>query len=268
MALDLPYVCLTAPNLPAGWERAVTECYWTGLAMPTEYDKPGDPKSLEVSLCLAVSEPFSEPRIHRAMPGGIGDLEIYTQEVVKGIHDSWIDPAAGKWQYTYHERLTNYTVPGSAPVNQLALVVQSLAKTEHSRRAQAILWKPWDDPQSEHPACLQRLWFRLIGDRLVMSAHMRSNDAYKAAFMNMYAFTALQAEVAKDLSVLLDREIVPGQYNHIVDSFHIYGSYLQEVEGFLKSIEVRSFEDRTYTTEEVRPLIEEAREKLAAKENL
>ena len=27
------------------------------------------------------------------------------QEVVNGIHDHWIDPAAGKWTYTYHERL-------------------------------------------------------------------------------------------------------------------------------------------------------------------
>lgn len=52
---------------------------------------------------------MSEPRIHRAFPGGIVELEAYRQEVVEGIHDHWVNPAEGKWEYTYHERLTAYS---------------------------------------------------------------------------------------------------------------------------------------------------------------
>ena len=262
--LDLPMVCIRAANLPEGWERAVVACWEQGVSIPTQYDRPGDPPSREVSLCLAVADPFAEPRLHRALPGGMYDLEVYRQEVLDGLHDHWIDPAAGKWQYTYHERLAAYRVPGRAePVDQLEYVVETLAAAPESRRAQATLWKPWEDGLTDHPACLQRLWFRLLGDRLVMSAHLRSNDAYKAAFMNMYAFTELQARIAERLSARLERTIVPGQYNHLADSFHIYGSYFADFRGFLETLQARSFEQRTFTSEQVAPLFAEAREKIA-----
>ena len=270
--LDLPLVFITERTLPEGWEMAVVECWERGVEIRTQYDKPGDPPSCDVTLCLSVAEPFSEPRIHRAMPGGIYDLEIYTQEVCDGVHDHWIDMSdPQKWHYTYHERLTDYRqhsaaeAAGCDPVDQLAQVVNKLAEDPNTRQAQAIIWKPWCDPYDAHSPCLQRLWFRLVGDRLVMNAHIRSNDAFKAGFMNMYAFTALQARIAQQLAERMERPIVPGQYNHIADSFHIYGSYFEDFRGFLETLKTRTFEQRTYTTEEVAPLFEEAREKIVAK---
>ncbi len=263
-SLTLPVICCTADNLAEGWEQAVVATWERGAQIPTQYDKPGDPPSRDATLVLAVADSFAEPRIHRALPGGIYDLEVYRQEVVDGIHDSWIDPEAGKWSYTYHERLTAYTPLGTdEPVNQLELMLEGLTQTPYTRRAQAILWKPGLDQADEHPPCLQRLWCRVFGDQLVMSAHIRSNDAYKAAYMNMYAFTELQKVLAERLSAKLGQPIRVGQYNHIVDSFHIYGSYFEEFEGFLRSLETRTFEQRTFTTEQVAPLIEEARERIA-----
>ena len=44
----------------------------------------------------SVEDPFAEPRIHRAFPGGLEDLEIYRQEVVDGVHDHWIAPQEGQ----------------------------------------------------------------------------------------------------------------------------------------------------------------------------
>lgn len=93
------------------------------------------------------------------------------------------------------------------------------------------------------PACLQRLWFRIADGKLHMNIHIRSNDAFKAAFMNMYAFTELQREMAGQIGVK------PGEYMHIADSFHIYGSYFDEFEGFLQTVKKRSEADRVYTTE-------------------
>ncbi len=264
-ALALPVICVQADNLAEGWEQAVVDTWERGARIPTQYDKPGDPPSRDVSLMLSVSDPFAEPRIHRALPGGIYDLEVYRQEVVDGIHDHWIDPEAGKWSYTYHERLAAYTkCPAGESVNQLELMLEALAEAPHTRRAQAILWKPGTDQTDEHPPCLQRLWCRVFGDELVMSAHIRSNDAFKAAFMNMYAFTELQKMLAEQLAQKLGRDIRVGQYNHIVDSFHIYGSYFKEFEGFLQSLERRTLAQRTFTTEQIAPLIEEARERIAA----
>ncbi len=261
--LVLPVVYVAEETLPAAWERAVVETWNRGARAQTQYDSPGDPPSRDALGVIAVADPMAEPRIHRAMPGGLRDLEVYVQEVVAGVHDHWIDPEHGKWQYTYHERLTAYTVPGrEGAINQLDYVVQCLGECEYSRRAQAVTWKCWEDAGHEHPACLQRLWFRVIEGRLCMNAHMRSNDAFKAAFMNMYAFTELQAEVARRLSAAVGREVPVGQYTHIADSFHIYGSYFEDFEGFLRTLEKRTFEQRTFRTEDVAEILAEAREEM------
>lgn len=263
-AVSLPIVHVTADNLPAAWEQAVLATWRQGTAVATEYDSPGDPPSRDALAVISVLDPFAEPRIHRAMPCGIKELEAYRQEVVDGIHDHWVDPASGKWEYTYHERLRAYSLPGQqAPVDQMAYVLGALAAAPHSRRAQATTWKPWEDAGCVDPACLQRLWFRVFGDRLVLHADMRSNDAFKAAFLNMYAFTDLQREVAEQLSARLGRRIVPGQYVHTASSFHIYGSYYEEFAAFEHALRHRTFEQRTYRTEQVRALIEEARAEIA-----
>ena len=264
MSLTLPIVQVTAKTLPEGWEQAVLKTWEQGANIPTQYDKPADPASRDAIAVIAVTDPMSEPRIHRAFPGGIVELECYRQEVVDGIHDHWVDPAAGKWEYTYHERLAYYSVPGlKEPINQIDYAVNALAEAPHTRRAQAITWKPWEDAGISDPACLQRIWFRVFDDELVMNIHMRSNDAFKAAFMNMYAFTDLQRVVAERLSERLGRIIRVGQYTHIADSFHIYGAYFQEFEGFLKTLKARTFEQRTYRTEDVQDIIDEAREQIS-----
>lgn len=262
--LDLPVVAVVADNLPAAWERAVIETWERGAIIPTQYDRPEDPPSRDAMAVITVRDAFAEPRIHRAMPGGLKDLEAYRQEVVDGIHDHWIDPAAGKWEYTYHERIRSYRVPGlDQAVDQIAYVIDALTEAPFSRRAQATTWKCWEDAGCIDPACLQRLWFRVYGDRLVLHADMRSNDAFKAAFMNMYAFTDLQRQVAEALSERLGREIRPGQYIHTASSFHIYGSYFEEFQHFLQSVERRTWEQRTYRTEDVQEMIDEARAEIA-----
>lgn len=264
MSLSLPIVNITAKTLPEGWEQAVLQTWEHGANIPTQYDKPCDPCSRDAIAVIAITDPMSEPRIHRAFPGGIAELEAYRQEVVDGIHDHWVDPEAGKWEYTYHERLAAYSVPGiPEPINQLDYAVDALVDAPHTRRAQAITWKPWEDAGIIDPACLQRMWFRVFGDELVMNIHMRSNDAFKAAFMNMYAFTDLQRAIAERLSKRLGREIRVGQYTHIADSFHIYGAYFEEFEGFLKTLQARTFEQRTFRTEDVQEIVDEARTQIA-----
>jgi len=229
-------------TLPAAWEKAVLACWREGDPFPTQYDKPHDPRSRDVLALIHVTEPLAEPRIHRAFPGGPADLEKYRAEVLYGVHDHWIDPAAGKWEYTYHQRLFAYRLPGpDGPVyNQIERCAAMLRECGFTRRAQAVTWQVWQDLGICDPACLQRLWFRVQDGRLNMVAHMRSNDAFKAAFMNMYAFIELQREVARAIGVPV------GEYCHVADSFHIYGSYFAEFEGFLKLVEKRPPEERVW----------------------
>jgi len=230
-------------SLPLAWEKAVIACWRDGERFPTEYDKPGDPNSRDITAFIHVTRPFDEPRIHRAFPGGLDDLEKYRAEVLYGVHDHWIDPAAGKWEYTYHERLFDYRVPGAGSFDQIAAAVEKLKAVPYTRRAQAVTWQVWNDMKISDPPCLQRMWFRISDGRLHMNVHIRSNDAFKAAFMNMHAFTELQAAVAGEVGV------EPGEYIHIADSFHIYGSYFDEFRGFLQTVEKRDVKDRVYTSD-------------------
>ncbi|MCD6574418.1 hypothetical protein J7K97_01910 [Candidatus Aerophobetes bacterium] len=262
-----PVFLVKADTLPQGWERSVVVCWEKGISIKTEYDRPGDPPSRDCTMIIEVNNPFKEPRIHRAMPAGLEDLETYRQEVLYGIHDDWIKPEEGKWEYTYHERIFNYTLPGeSEPVNQIDFVVEKLARTPFSRRAQAVTWKCWMDPKFDDPPCLQRLWFRIIDNHLQLNVHLRSNDAFKAAFMNMFAFTELQKLVAEKISKKTNKKIKPGKYIHIADSYHIYGSYFKEFKNFLETVKKRSFEERTWTTSFAQPFFEEAARRLR-KEN-
>ena len=231
-------ILVVAKTLPQAWEQAVTQCWDNGSQFRTEYDKPDEPSSRDVLATIQALEPFAEPRIHRAFPGGLDDLEKYRAEMLYGVHDHWVDPKRNKWEYTYHQRLFEYTMPDGRVVDQIAAAVDKLREVSFTRRAQAVTWKAWEDHQVYDPPCLQRIWFRVENDRLNMVAHMRSNDAYKAAFMNMYAFTELQAQIAKQL------DLKPGEYIHVADSFHIYGSYFQEFSAFLKTLDDRTPEQR------------------------
>jgi len=249
-------------HLPLAWEKAVVACWEQGERFPTEYDRPGDPHSRDVSALIHVTRPFEEPRIHRAFPGGLDDLEKYRAEVLYGVHDHWIDPDAGKWEYTYHERLRAYNAGGKGVFDQIAGAIEKLKKVPYTRRAQAVTWQVWNDMNIDDPACLQRLWFRISGGKLHMNIHIRSNDAFKAAFMNMFAFTELQRDVAAAVGV------EPGEYMHMADSFHIYGSYFEEFEGFLKTVESRPPEQRVFTTDFARDFFVEGCTALLAEDDL
>ncbi|MDD3927623.1 MAG: thymidylate synthase [bacterium] len=264
---EIPVLYVEGDTIPEAWEKSLIRLWREGMPIKTEYDRPGDPPSRDCTMMMVIRDPFAEPRLHRAFPAGLDDLEVYRQEVVEGVHDHWIAPEEGKWTYTYHKRLFGYESEGRA-IDQLDYVVAKLAEAPHTRRAQAITWDPALDIPTYDPPCLQRLWFRLTEDEgemaLNMNSHWRSRDAYKAAFMNIFALTDLQRVIAGRLSEKLDRPVRPGRYVDIADSYHIYGSYFEEFKGFLETVENRSFEERTWNSDFAEPFFEMGRERLAA----
>jgi len=137
----------------------------------------------------------------------------------------------------------------SAQARQKEKLVEKLRKAPFSRRAQAITWQPWKDLETEHPPCLQRLWFRIVEGKLVMHVHMRSNDALKAAYMNMYAFTELQKYVAKQLGVEV------GRYLHIADSYHVYERDWKWFKAFVEQIKSGESRKKWRSTEEYLRLV-------------
>ena len=277
---NIPTISVCASCLPEAWEKAVLAVWENGVEFKTEYDKPDDPPSRDATVMITVENPFAEPRIHKNFPGGPEELEAYRQEVCNGIHNHWIDPAAGKWTYTYNERLFEYcpvedlrnpnaTKP-FASVDQIDYVVEKLSKTFHTRRAQAITWMPTADPPTDEPPCLQRLWFRIMRDEaggavLNMNSHWRSRDLYKAWYMNVYALTDLQRIIAGRISENIGRKVKVGRYVDITDSLHIYGSYFVEAQPELEKMAEGNWQDRAWPSDHpgFKMMIEEAKKKLA-----
>lgn len=265
----IPVLAVEGDCIARAWENSLVKLYDEGCDISTQYDKPGDPPSKDATMLITVTDPMAEPMIHRDMPGGFEDLQEYVMEVCDGIKDHWVrdvnDASDTRWEYTYHQRLFAYMVPSfDQAIDQIEGVCQQLAKTGFTRRAQAVTWKVWEDSECYDPACLQSIWCRIIEQdqipRLSMNVRFRSNDAYKAAFMNIFALVQLQLRIAQRVSELSGQEIQLGRYCHIADSYHIYGSNMEEFESrFMGALESRDFAGRTMRYDDVREFMEEAR---------
>jgi len=267
MVEGIPLIQVNGRTLPEAWEKSVLALWESGISIKTEYDKDTDPPSKDCTMVMIVEKPFEEPRIHRAIPATLEDLEVYRQEILHGVHDHFVGSGPGKWPYSYHERLFAYKVEGDV-IDQIAYIVDKLSSVIYSRRAQAITWNPKRDIGIEHPPCLQRLWCRISKDTngatfLNMNTHWRSRDAYKAAFMNMYVLTELQHLIADQISKRTGERLLIGRYVDISDSYHIYGSDFESFKSFLKIVKQRKLEDKTWTTEFAEPFFRKAREKLS-----
>ena len=264
----IPVLHAEGDCIARAWENSLLELHRHGCSIQTQYDKPGDPPSKDATMIITVTDPLKEPMIHKDFPGGPEDLQEYVMEVCEGIKDHLVrradDPTDTRWEYTYHQRLFGYAVHAGSPLDQIELMCRKLAEAPFTRRAQSVTWKVWEDNDCYDPPCLQSIWCRIIpeegGPTLSMNVRFRSNDAYKAAFMNIFVLVELQRRIARRVSEISGRDVRLGRYCHLADSYHIYGSYFGEFESrFLKAMGKRTFEQRTLRYEDLREMMESAR---------
>jgi thymidylate synthase len=263
---NIPVITLSGQSLAESYEAALIALYNKGTRFKTQYDKPGDPMSLDCTLNLTIEEPESDPMIHMAFPGGIDDLKEYVLEL-KGFKDHWVknmnDPDDTRWEYTYHGRLKNYGVwmeqhdgvqreVGPFKVDQVKSVIEKLAKQPFTRQAQMITWMPNLDSDCYDPPCLQSLWYRILEDEagvywLNTNIRFRSNDAWGASFMNMFGLIQFSKEIiAEGVSILTGKTVKLGRLNWQADSYHIYGKDIKTASEMLfDRVGEMPFEERT-----------------------
>lgn len=272
---NIPVIAVQADTIPRAYEQAIKEVWEKGISVRTEYDRPEDPPSRDATVVIVVHEPFSQPRFHRSFADGLGGLAEYVMEVVHGAHDYWVKPLEEilkgteskdtRWTYTYHGRLFEYRIEDEI-INQIDAMVKKLSEKGFTRRAQAITWNPKLDPPTEDPPCLQRVWGRLCEDVeggyiFNMNTHWRSRDLFKAWFENVIALTTLMRKITESIAASTNKRVRLGRYVDISDSLHIYGSYFREIEGdpergiksFFEKLAGRSFEERTWPSDFVKP---------------
>jgi len=272
---NIPFIAIHERSIPEAYETALRRVWNEGIPVRTEYDRPDDPPSRDATVAIAIEDPFCQPRFHRSFADSLGALAEYVMEVVHGAHDYWVkgrselekgsESSDTRWTYTYHGRLCAFEMDGET-TDQLDLMCSRLAKSPHTRRAQAITWNTRIDPRTDDPPCLQRVWCRVVetdDNKLVlnMNTHWRSRDLFKAWFENVIALTSLQRKLAERLTREMSRPVVVGRYFDVADSLHLYGSYFREIEGdpekgvksFFEKLDSRSFQERTWDSEFVKP---------------
>jgi thymidylate synthase len=267
MPRNIPVLSVQENTLAAAYEKALVALHSQGAPMKTQYDKPGDPPSLDSTMNLTILEPWSDPMIHKAFPGGIEDLKEYSLEL-QGAKDHWVrhmnDPSDTRWEYTYHGRLARYGTwlerknggtirTGPFNVNQIEAVVDKLARQPYTRQAQMITWMPSIDGDCYDPPCLQSLWYRILEDDegtwwLNCNVRFRSNDAWGASFMNMFGFIQFNRElIADQVAARSSRRVELGRMNWQADSYHIYGKDIAQARQMLfDRVDSMAFEERVY----------------------
>lgn len=275
---NLPVLFVEGETLAETYEKGLIKLYENGIRMKTQYDKPEDPASIDATMDLTILNPLKDPMIHKFFIGGIADLREYVYEL-EGLKDCICrnenDPKDTRWEYLYSSRMTNYGTwiesyfrdggkiiaeyadgsvgvrTGYFDINQVDAVIEKLVKQPYSRQCQIITWMPALDLEAYDPPCLQSLWFRLIPDEnnnltLNTNIRFRSNDAGRAFFMNCFGFIQfIKNKILTPLEIKMNQKIEFGRINWHADSWHIYGSAINNFEErFYKRLQTTTFEDR------------------------
>jgi len=274
---NIPVLHVQEKTLAQAYEAALVTLYQNGIRIKTQYDRETDPPSIDATMNITVLEPWTDPMIHKAFPGGIEDLREYVLEM-QGIKDHWMknmnDPDDTRWEYTYHWRLHDYgtwkegvsseseqQTVGPFRINQIDAMIKKLLEQPYTRQAQMITWMPNIDLTCYDPPCLQSLHYRIVETDegiwyLNCNVRFRSNDAWGANFMNMFGIVHFNRDIlAAGIEKGSGRKVELGRLNWQADSYHIYGKDIDEFKRrFLNHLDA-SFEKRVYNF--FNPMIQE-----------
>jgi len=121
-------------------------------------------------------------------------------------------------------------------IDQIEYIIRKLKEKPHSRRAQAITWRPLVDPFHIDPPCLQRIYMRVKDDKLIMQTTWRSRDLFRAWEANVNGMIRIQKYVADQLGLEM------GHYLDFSNSLHIYGNTISEVKDMFTRMKNRGEE--------------------------
>ncbi|MBN1648553.1 MAG: hypothetical protein JW874_11030 [Spirochaetales bacterium] len=288
MPRNIPVLTVSAKTLAEAYEAALLALYKNGTRFRTQYDKPGDPLSIDSTMNITILEPWTDPMIHKAFPGGIDELREYVMEL-SGAKDHWVkninDPEDTRWEYTYHGRLAAYgswkesrsgksETCGSFAIDQIGWIIDKLSDQPYTRQAQAITWMPNLDTNCFDPPCLQSLWYRILEDEdsnwwLNCNVRFRSNDAWGANFMNMFGFVVFNRTIiAAGIEQKTGKSVFLGRMNWQADSYHIYGKDIETAEKLLfNRMDTMGLAERTYNFHDdfIREMYNDAESRIRAK---
>ncbi|HEO71558.1 MAG TPA: hypothetical protein ENN80_09865 [Candidatus Hydrogenedentes bacterium] len=279
----IPTLHVIADCIPRAYFRAMKALWEQGYPIRTEYDRRNDagefidPPSRDARVLIEVLDPFAEPRFP---PISFCEIGVYIAEIM-GLKDYRVLPmerlleavsgelSAQEWPYTYHQRLFAHPAIDGSTIDQMAMAVERVAKTPHTRRAIATTSVPNVDPfLKEDVPCLREMQLRCPEDAdgnlvLNMNTVWRSRDLYKAWGDNVIGVTFLQRRLAGQIAERAGRPVRAGSYADYSFAMHIYGQDFAAVGGdadrglqsFFETFDEESFVARSLTSEMARDML-------------
>lgn len=201
-------------------------------------------RCIESAVTMHIQNPLQEPMISGLSICDPYSLEKYRLEMLDGILDWAIED--GLEPYTYHRR---YVV-------QYEAAIAELQEDPNSRRAAITVRYP-NDWMYDDPPCLQHIQFMIRGGALNCYVVFRSNDAAKAAFMNMFAIAMLQKKAAEEL------EIPVGTMLYTANSYHCYERDWKTLDAYVEAIEAGTAATYSYE-DDWKDMMDEERPRILA----
>jgi len=215
-----PTILVQSTGLADAWGQLVRLCIRDGLEIETEYGNT----SKDICAVTEIVQPFLEPMLHPQFPTKELHLGVYIKQWERDY-----DWKKQGFEYNYMDRLIKYPMANISEtdyyhksdkyyIDQISEIKTNLPKRV-SRRQQAITWIPDRDLfVKEDQPCLQRLWFRNLGNNNVeMHCMWRSRDLFGAWNSNMIGLlTMVKKEILEPNNLKLIKVV------DFCNSLHIY----------------------------------------------
>jgi thymidylate synthase len=151
-----------------------------------------------------------------------GDTNIaYLKENGVTIWDEWAD-ADGDLGPVYGKQWRSWAKPGGGTVDQIAWVLDEIARNPDSRRLIVSAWNPADLDRMALAPCHCLFQFYVAEGRLSCQLYQRSADAFLGVPFNIASYALLTAMMAQVTGLRA------GDFVHTFGDAHLYANHLEQ----------------------------------------
>ena len=151
-----------------------------------------------------------------------GDTNIaYLKENGVTIWDEWAD-AEGDLGPVYGKQWRSWAKPDGGTVDQIAWVLDEIARNPDSRRLIVSAWNPADLDRMALAPCHCLFQFYVAEGRLSCQLYQRSADAFLGVPLNIASYGLLTAMIAQVTGLRA------GDFVHTFGDAHLYANHLEQ----------------------------------------
>ncbi|AMB45783.1 thymidylate synthase [Methylobacterium sp. AMS5] len=151
-----------------------------------------------------------------------GDTNVaYLRENGVTIWDEWAD-ANGDLGPVYGRQWRSWAKPDGGTVDQIAWILDEIARNPDSRRLIVSAWNPADLDRMALAPCHCLFQFYVAEGRLSCQLYQRSADAFLGVPFNIASYALLTAMMAQVTG------LQPGDFVHTFGDAHLYANHLDQ----------------------------------------